>query len=248
MVGKGFDQYMKHVLKLVHSASEKQKGVLEQLVVWMVEAVEFDRRIFVFGAGHASIAASDLFYRAGGLPHINPVFVPGLTLDTRPIDAGTRMERLEGHAPIWLEAQRPRSGEMIIVVSVSGRNAAGVEMAEAAGDAGLRVVGVTSLPYSKSVTSRHRSGRRLFEVCDLVIDLEVPAGDALVPVSDGGHRAGPASTVVATALLNAVVCEVAVRLGEKEGDPPLFASANLPGGDAHNRRLLEQYRDLFTYL
>lgn len=249
MVGESFHRYLDSVTNLITRQAEAAEEELEELTCWMVEAVRGDRRIFVFGAGHSSLMASELFYRTGGLALVNPVTVPGLGVDARPIDAATAAERVEGYAPLWLEAADPRPAEVLIVISVSGRNPAGIDMAVRAGDLGLKVAAVTSLPYSSSVPSRHSSGKRLYEVVPLVIDIGGERGDALVEIPGGFGKVGPSSTVVGTALLNAVVCEAVRRLADEDGSsPPVFMSANLPGGDEHNRRLLSRYRHLLTYI
>ncbi len=249
MAGESFHRYLDSVTSLIRTQAEACEEELEELTRWIVEAVRGDRRIFVFGAGHSSLVASELFYRTGGLVLINPVSVPGLGVDARPIDAATAAERIEGYATPWFESADPRPGEVLIVISVSGRNPAGIDMAVRGGDLGLRVAAVTSLPYSSCVPSRHSSGRRLYEVVPLVIDIGGERGDALVEIPGGFGRVGPSSTVVGTALLNAVVCEAVNRLAEEDGgSPPVFVSANLPGGDEHNRRLLCRYRHLLTYV
>jgi uncharacterized phosphosugar-binding protein len=89
---------------------------------------------------------------------------------------------------------------------------------------------------------------RLFEIVDLVLDDLAPVGDALVELPGLAQRVGPISTVTGAALLNAVVVRVAELLLERTGDAPVFMSANLDGGDAHNANWLEHYRGRLTYL
>ena len=248
MVGEGFDTYLDAVMDVIRTQARSCAGELEELVEWIAGAVRADHRIFVFGSGHSGLLASELFYRTGGLPLINPIFAGGLTVEARPVQAGTMADRVEGYSPVWLEAAGPRPGEILLAISVSGRNPAAIDIALAAREKGLRVAAVTSLPYSRTVSSRHSSGLRLFEAADLVVDIGGEPGDALVPIPGSTGRVGPASTVVGAALLNAVVCEVVCRLADAGGRPPVFMSANEAGGDEHNRALLERYRNLLTYL
>jgi hypothetical protein len=71
-------------------------------------------------------------------------------------------------------------GDVFIVHSVSGRNSVPVDAALRARELGAYVICLTNVKYSKSVPSRHASHKRLFEVCDLVIDNCGDVGDAAV--------------------------------------------------------------------
>ncbi len=243
-----FSAYLQKVVGLIHKQAEEQEKEMAQLVDWMTQAVRSRRRIFVFGSGHAGLLAAELFYRTGGLALICPIFVPGTMVHHRPVTATSQAERVEGYSPVWLDAADPRPEELLVAISVSGRNPAAVDMALDAQKRGLRVVGVTSVSYSQEVSSRHSSGLRLFEVADLVVDIGGPVGDAVVDIPNHPGRVGPSSTVVGAALLNAAVCQVVHSISEEGQQPPVFMSANVPGGDEHNQKLLEQYRDFLTYL
>lgn len=126
------------------------------------------------------------------------------------------------------------------IASNSGINAAAIEMALEARKAGVTVVGLTSLSHSKSVPSRHSSGKRLFEVCDVVLDNHCPAGDALVDVA--GVRVAASSTIANSFLYNWVLAETCSLWARDGKNLPVYRSANVPGGDAHNERLEGPYR------
>ena len=81
-----------------------------------------------------------------------------------------------------------------------------------------------------------------------MLDDHAPVGDALIAVPGLPQRVGPISTVTGAAILNAVTVRVAELLVERTGDAPVFVSANLDGGDAHNQRWLDHYRGRLTYL
>jgi uncharacterized phosphosugar-binding protein len=98
------------------------------------------------------------------------------------------------------------------------------------------------------VASRHSSGKRLHEVADLVLDNCGEPGDAVVDVPGLNQRTGPTSDVVGAAILHSVVAQVIENLIDQGLTPPVFVSANLDGGDAHNQRILEEYGDRIHYL
>jgi uncharacterized phosphosugar-binding protein len=110
------------------------------------------------------------------------------------------------------------------------------------------VIAVTSLQYSQAVQPRTAGLPRLYEVADLVLDNRAPLGDALVELPGLPQRVGPSSTITGAAMLNAVVARAAGLILERTGDTPVFLSANLDGGDEHNRRWLEHYRGRLSYL
>jgi uncharacterized phosphosugar-binding protein len=241
-------RYFEAVRKVLDWAETTQAEVIGQVADLMAEAIARDRLVYVFGCSHASILAAETFYRAGGLAAISPIFAPGLTVDVRPIDLTSRLERLPGFAALILAEVPLGPGDIFLVISVSGRNTVPVEMALEGKARGATVVAVTSVAYSQTVTSRHPSGQRLFEVADYVIDLGGVPGDALVTFDGLPQAVGPSSTVVGAALLNALVCETVERLLATGQTPPIFLSANLDGGDEHNAALLARYRGRVTYL
>jgi uncharacterized phosphosugar-binding protein len=240
--------YLELVIQTLQEARRSQAGAVEQAAQAIAGAIQADHLVYIFGATHAGILAQELFYRAGGLVPVNPVLPPGLTTEVKPVTLTSRLERLPGLGAIVLAETPIVAGDVVIVHSVSGRNAAAVEFAKGARQRGAFVIAVTSLAYSQAVQPRQSGMPRLFEIVDLVLDDLAPVGDALVELPGLAQRVGPISTVTGAALLNAVVVRVAELLLERTGDAPVFMSANLDGGDAHNANWLEHYRGRLTYL
>lgn len=197
--------------------------------------------LHIFGAGHGHLFAEELAYRAGGLVPINPIIDYGYTLMGGSASRSTRLERLEGYSRIILENYEFHPGEVILIVSQSGINPGPVEAAMAAREKGLQVVAITSLGQSSNLPSRHSSGKRLFELADVVIDNHVPSGDALVELQSGFPKVAAVSTVVGAAILQSLVAEVAQRLFDRGQEPPIWVSANVPNGDDHNRKMAGKY-------
>jgi uncharacterized phosphosugar-binding protein len=110
---------------------------------------------------------------------MNLLPVPGAVgVDVRPATLGSALERVDGLAAAVLDAGPVRSGDLLFVISLSGRNALPVEMAAYARSLGLKVIGVTSVAYTQHTTSRHASGTFLKDHCDIVLDSRIPVGDA----------------------------------------------------------------------
>lgn len=201
-------------------------------------------RLFAFGAGHSSLAAQDVVYRAGGLAVMNLLAVPGVVgVDVHPATLGSALERVSGLAGTVLDASPARAGDALIVISLSGRNALPVEMAQHARERGLRVIGVTSVAYATATVSRHASGTFLKDHCDVVVDSRVPVGDATLTAPGVPAPFAPASTVVTSALMQAVVATAARALVDRGVEPPLLRSGNVDGGLEWNARVMEEYGD-----
>lgn len=240
--------YLDSIINLLQQVRETESEPIEKAAQVIAEAIQNDHLVYAFGPTHAGILAQELFYRAGGLVPVNPLLPPGLTTDVRPATLTSRFERLPGYGSAVMAESPVTAGDVLIVHSVSGRNAAAVEIAQGAHARGAFVIAVTSLEYSRQVEPRQANMPRLFEVADLVLDNHAPVGDALIPLPGLPQRVGPSSTVIGAAMLNAVVSRVATLLAERTGDAPVFYSSNMDGGDAFNARWLERYRGRLTYL
>jgi uncharacterized phosphosugar-binding protein len=214
----------------------------------MAEVVAGDHLIYIFGAGHAGIIAEEMFYRAGGLVPVAPIFAPGLVTFTRPATLETQLERLSGYAILLLDACKISSQDLLIIHSNSGRNTVAIEMAEEARKRGIQTVALTSITHSRSVASRHPSGYKLMDLTDYVIDNCGVIGDAVVALEGLEQRVGSTSTVVGAALMNALVVEAARLLLARGAEAPIFRSANLEGSEDNNQRWLNHYANRLNYL
>lgn len=226
------EQYFSQAANLLHQVQRESGSAIHAAASAIADALENDRDVLLYGSGHSTLIAQDAAGRAGGL-------VPFLALeDVAHGDA----ERLEGVAQVIASRYELRSGSVMIVISNSGINPVPIEMTLLSQAAGLTVIAITALAHSKSVESRHSSGKKLYELADIVIDNHGVPGDALIELPGGKFKSGATSTMVGTAIVQAITVQAAALLSERGIEPPLFISANLPQGDAHNRRLIARYR------
>ena len=160
--------YLEGVAGLISRLIGTQEANVLAAARLLVGAVENDGLIHVFGPGHSHVVAEEAFNRTGGLACVNPI-----------VDrTGGRSELVEGYAAAILEGYELREGEVMVISSNSGVNALPIEMATLAQAQGLSVVAITSLEFSRSLRPKHSSGKRLFELADVVLDNCCPAGDA----------------------------------------------------------------------
>jgi uncharacterized phosphosugar-binding protein len=241
-------QYLDAAIRLLRRLKDEESEAIARAAAAVADTVADGGRLFAYGAGHSALPAQDLVYRAGGLALVNLLAVPGTTgVDTTPATLGSALERVGGLAQATLDSSPARAGDLLIVISLSGRNPLPVEMASHARALGLRVIGVTSLAYAADVSpataSRHASGTYLKDHCELVLDTGIAIGDAELTHERIAAPFAPASTVVAAAMLQAVIAQAAAELAERGIDPPLLRSANLDGGAAWNERVYADHAD-----
>lgn len=200
--------------------------------------------LHVFGTGgHSIMAAEELFYRAGGLAQIDPIFFAGVAQ----INGGmkTQVERVPGLAPIILKSHKTVPGEVMIISSQVGINSLTIDAAEESKKRGLKVVGVESRELCDMVpqgyASRHPSGKNLHDIADVTIDAKIPYGDGVVEIEGADQKTGPVSNILIFFVLNSLIIRTVEKLIEKGANPPMWKSANIPGGDEENARYLDEY-------
>ncbi|MFJ1703507.1 sugar isomerase domain-containing protein [Kitasatospora sp. NPDC088346] len=244
LVGQYFDAAVAHLQRV----RTEEAGNIEAAAELLAEAVADGRRIFTFGAGHSSLAAQDVVYRAGGLVVINLLNVPGMTgVNVMPAPLGSALERVSGLATATLDLTPARGGDLLFLISLSGRQVMPVELARHARDRGMRVVGVTSLAYPGEVSSNHPSGTFLKDNCDVVLDSKIAVGDGELSHPAAGVPFGSVSTIVTSALMQSVVASAVGRLAERGITPPLFRSGNVDGGTEWNAKVMADNADRILY-
>ncbi|MCF3174380.1 MULTISPECIES: SIS domain-containing protein [Streptomyces] len=244
LAGNYFDAAI-DLLRQVRDAEGDRITAAGELIA---DAVAAGGRIFSFGAGHSSLPAQDTVYRAGGLAVMNLLSVPGVVgVDVRPATLGSALERVDGLAAAVLDTSPLEAGDVLVIISLSGRNPLPVEMAVNARALGIKVIGVTSVAYAEATRSRHASGGFLKDHCDLVLDSRIPVGDAELTLPGIDAPFAPASTVVTSAIMQAMVATAAGTLAERGIDPPLLRSGNVDGGHDWNARVMGAYADRIFY-
>jgi uncharacterized phosphosugar-binding protein len=193
-------------------------------------ALAADRIIYVAGSGHSHLIAEEAFYRAGGVAAVQAILDPDLMLHVS-ATRSSALEREPGRAEALLANYPVAAGDVVIVVSNSGRNAFPIEMALACRSRGATVIAITSLRHSHSVGSLHSSGQRLFEVADIVLDNGAVPGDASVAIAPHGPVMGPTSTILGAFIINALLAEATARLADRGIAIDVYQSANTTNGD-----------------
>lgn len=239
-MGKLADQYLAEAARLQREACEKNRATLEKLGPIIGKSLADGGILHTFGSGHSDIIAREIIGRAGGLVCISGIQDP----------TGGFIENLNGYGAVLGERYARfygmKPGEVIIVISNSGKNASPIEVALEAQKRGLTVVAVTCMAMSRETPSQHSSGKKLYEIADYVLDNNGVSGDAIVPVPNSDVKAGPTSTLTGAILLNLLQMEVIEYLAENNLPLPLLRSQNLEGAMEKNQALAAEYNPRLT--
>lgn len=198
--------------------------------------------VHLFGTGHGSFPALEAFPRSGSIVGFHPIAELPITLLHHVFgDMGVAqyrfLHRQEGYGRAILESHRLDPSDTLVLFSHSGMNAVILDMGLAAKEIGLALIGVTSVEHSSAVTPRHSSGKRLYEVADVVIDTGAPLGDACVKIDGLDDPVAPISSMLAMAVVEALIAETARLLVERGTPPHVEVNLNLPresSARAHN--------------
>jgi uncharacterized phosphosugar-binding protein len=220
---------------------------IEAAAKFCAESIKKGRVIHVFGCGHSQAFAQEVFYRAGGLVPVNALLIPHLALFPK-AKLSTLQERIEGFVGTYLSLENVDAADTMIVVSISGRNAAVVDMALEAKKIGMKVVALVSRKFADSTTSRHSSGKNLKDVADVVIDIKCVSGDAALEMEGLEPKFCGTSTVLGIAVMEALVAQTIENCVNDGFTPPVFVSSNLDKGDAINAEHIKNYSDLVSCL
>lgn len=241
--------YATEYLENLSGILEKINGNQEQYrqtAVAILERVKQGGMIFPFGTGHGHLLALEMFYRAGGMMGVNPILTEELMLH-KSATGSSAFERSEGNAEPLLEEFKVGAKDVVIVFSNSGINPLTIEMALGAKARGALTIALTNLNHSRPLQSRHHSGLKLYEICDIVLDNFGVLGDACVEVASG-IKIAPTSTIAGAAIVHTLTAMM-TELAEAEGyELELLTSGNVPNGHERNLALINKYMGVIKSL
>ena len=191
--------------------------------------------IHTFGSGHSEMVAREIVGRAGGLVCVSSIPDPTAGFVENLVGYGTALaERYDRQFGL-------HTGEVVIVVSNSGKNSSPIEVALHAKKKGCLVVGLTSLAMSTTAKTVHPGGQNLHAIADYTLDNGGVPGDTIMPLTPK-ISTGPTSTFVGCSLLNWLMLSVMEWLRQNGHDLPVLRSQNIPGSIEHNRAVSLPYK------
>jgi uncharacterized phosphosugar-binding protein len=231
-------------------AESARAGALDAAIGLLADSLQNGGVLQAFGTGHSQAFAMEIAGRAGGLIPTHSLALRDLVLlGKRPLEAlhGSSFERDDSIADELWSLYDIHPADVFLIASNSGVNGSIVGLALKAKAEGHSVIAVTSLEHTNAVTPKHPSGKRLSEVADIVVDNLAPYGDTTLELP-GGLGVGAVSSLTAAFIAQLLTIGAAERVQAAGEVPPLFISANIPEGDAHNRALQERYGDRIGHL
>jgi uncharacterized phosphosugar-binding protein len=222
--------YLRRTVAILEEVGTSQADAIDRASTAVAEAIASGHRVFVAATSH--VLHSELYLRAGGLAAVHTLGeAPDLASPMFSIETGL----LRGDGDFV-----PQRGDVVLVGTNAGTDAGTVQVAIAARDVGLTVIGLTCVAYERhpDVVVEHPSGAKLVDLADIVIDVGGDVGDAVLDIAGLDERFAPTSGAVLVALAWAVLAGAAERLAAAGTPPIVYRSVQLPGGEAlfHERK------------
>jgi uncharacterized phosphosugar-binding protein len=239
------NKYYEKISEVLAKIHATQQGQLEKAGEAMATAIAAGKRVYLYGSGHSVIPVMDIFPRYGSFVGFFPLYDPRLMWSNVVGPGGARellwLERKEGYAQVFLQSYPLEKGDVMIVFSHGGLNAAPIEAACCAKRKGLTVITVSSLENARVAQSTHSTGKKLPDHADIAIDNCVAPEDALVDIGRP-ENVGAGSTMAVIFIAMSLVAETGARLVAKGVNPTTFVSPNVPGIEKdHNQRVFQTF-------
>jgi uncharacterized phosphosugar-binding protein len=241
--GVSAQAYLNALAPIMARVSEQAGGPVQGAADLVVASLRAGGVVQAFGTGHSEALAMELAGRAGGLVPTNRISLRDVVIfggESPEVLGDGLLERDPQIAHRLYDLAAVAAADVFVIGSNSGVNGAVVEFARLVKERGHRLIAITSFTQTADVDSRHPSGAKLIDHADVALDNGAPYGDAVLPLPGGG-TACAVSSITAALLAQLVVAEVIRRLLEARETPPVYVSANVPGGYEHNSTLEARY-------
>ena len=244
--------YVEKAFANIREVVAKQGENIHRAASLMADAIAADKLIHVYaGGGHTTLAMGEMFFRAGGLANINPLMETALSVFNQALKY-LELERTVNFGSSIIKYYDIQKDDLVIIFHNIGINPATIDAAAEIKKRGGRIIAVASSYWQSEMPPdhfiRHPNGKNLFDYADVAIDDYNPVGDAVVNVPGLDKPIAPVSNVVDFTIAHLLEIET-VRLCVERGiTPPVWSSANAPGGDEKNAAYLKKYKPLIKSL
>jgi uncharacterized phosphosugar-binding protein len=183
-----------------------------------------------------------MYQHNGGFDRFHPMIELPLTFFTRitgemGVHQFVFLERVEGYGTQIMKGYTFDPRDTMWLFSHSGLNPVNIDIATEAKKKGMKIVVAGSAAAYADTPARHSSGRKLFDLADIVIDTCVPAVDASVDLPNHVDRVGPISTMAFVTVVWLTVTTVAEILEKRGIALHIHPSHNVPGDTTAHERL-----------
>jgi uncharacterized phosphosugar-binding protein len=245
-------QFLERVVSDLERVEKEQIGNIQKAADMMADAIEQDKLVHVYGGGgHTCLCVCEMFFRAGGLACINPI----MDIAISPFNQSLKyleIERTVNYANGLIRYYDLKKDDVLIIFHNIGVNPATIDAALESKKRGVKIIAVSSSYWQNELPMdhfiRHPSKKNLFELADICIDDYNPVGDAVINIEGLGTPMAPISGIVDFYIIHRLEIETVKRLLERGIDPPVWRSANVPGGDEFNAGYVKKYLPLVKNL
>ncbi len=241
--GVSAQAYLAALGPIMAKVSEQADGPVQQAADLIVASLRAGGVIQAFGSGHSEALTMEIAGRAGGLVPSNRIALRDVVLvggESPDVLDSLHLERDPSIARRLYDLANVSAADIFVIASNSGVNGSIVELAKIVKEHGHRLIVITSFTQTAGVDSRHPSGTKLVDHADVALDNGAPYGDAVLPLPGGGTVCA-VSSITGALVAQLIGAEVVRRLTEAGETPPVYLSANVPGGDEHNSTLEARY-------
>ena len=238
--------YYKSITENLEMVNNNQEENIKKAASLMADAIAEDRLINVYGGGgHTTLCMGEMFFRAGGLSCINPIMETGLSVFNQALKY-LELERTVNYGSAIMKYYDLKKDDVLIVFHNIGINPATIDAVMEAKKNGVKIIAVSSSYWQKEMPEdhfiRHPNKTNLFDYADVCIDDFNPVGDAVVNVPGLDTPIAPVSNIVDFYIAHLLEIETVRQCMERGVTPPVWSSANTPGGDEKNAAYLSKYR------
>lgn len=225
------NKVFKVIRDLVDDVEATQMDNIEAAANAVAQCIKDGGIVQAWGSGHSAAGAMEVAHRAGG-------FIPTKRLME---PSNGQYEGVEGVGTVFMKKVDVRPGDVVFIISNSGRNPLCLDIALSCKAKGGKIIAVTALDASKDLKPKHSCGKNLYEVSDIVLDNRVPEGDSCIDLDGFDGKVCGMSMITTSVLIQAVMYRAMEILVASGITPPVYKSQNIDGGREFNENLEKQY-------
>ena len=235
-------KWLNNAREVMSQIEETQMENIRKAAEVMADSIEAGRWVHTFGCGHATIPVEEMYPRIGGFVGFHPIVELPLTFFTRitgemGVHQFVFLERVEGYGVEIMKGYTFDSRDTMWIFSHTGINNVNIDVALEAKKRGMKVIAYGSAAAAKGKTSRHSTGKTIFDIADIVVDSCAPIVDASVDLKNHQDKVGPVSTMAFVTCVWMTVTTVAEILADRGVKLFIHPSHNVPGDTTAKERL-----------
>ncbi len=235
-------QWLDNTRAVMKKIEDSQEENIQKAATLMADAIAAERWVHTFGCGHSTLPIEEMYPRIGGFVGFHPLVELPLTFFTNitgqmGVHQFVFLERVEGYGVEIMKGYNFDKRDVVWLFSHTGINNVNIDVALEARKKGMKVIVYGSAAEARGKTTRHSSGKTLFELADVVVDTCVPIQDASVPLKNHVDKIGPLSTMAFVTTVWMTVTTVAEILADRGIKLYINPSHNVPGDTTAKERL-----------